>query len=102
MPCEKRGVLQPQATLLMFSLSLLMFSLSLPLMVDVVVADRPIWTKEVASNSALEDVSAEGSAYAETRKLSETEMPYDGLEEQRLRLRAAGEEAGCGAAGAVR
>ena len=95
---------------------------TVPLTVEVVVGDRPIWGRQVASYSTPEDIAAADAAvgralmhgwfatgnavpyeleiycdtaadlrlYVQGRKLPESQMPYQELEERRNEIRAAG------------
>ena len=116
---EARRVLKPRAVLINLQ------PLTMPLIVEVMIAARPVWAKEVPSYSAPEDVAAaeaavqqalasewfafekslpyhldircdnaaDLSAYAQSRKLSEAEIPYEEVEGQRLALSRSGETA---------
>ena len=114
---EARRVLKPRAVLINLQ------PLTMPLIVEVTIAMRPVWAKDVPSYSAPEDVAAaeaavqqaltddwfalekkvsyhldiycdtaaDLSAYAQNRKLPESEIPYEELEGQRMKLCADGE-----------
>src|SRR5215467_2540524 len=116
---EARRVLKPREVLINLQ------PITMPLIVEVMIAARPVWAKEVPSYSAPEDVAAAEAAvqqaltsewfafekslpyhldiccdnaadlraYAQSRKLSEAEIPYEELEERRLALSADGETA---------